>query len=166
MNGGQKKGRPKPAQLSPISSGRKLCAAGNFLVLPASRKPITASTTKQDYKDDDDNYCLDTHVSVSSCLVGVSHTPFDGLELPSGITKNGRKGHRRSLCPSFRGTTELRPVSLAKYLAFLDQAIEATGDSLICYSTGGGATATASNLAGAPTSAVAIATRSFVPGRR
>jgi hypothetical protein len=27
---------------------------------------------------------------VSSCLAGVSHTPFDGLELPSGITKNGR----------------------------------------------------------------------------
>jgi hypothetical protein len=26
---------------------------------------------------------------VSCCLVGVSHTPFDGLQLPSGITKNG-----------------------------------------------------------------------------
>jgi hypothetical protein len=33
----------------------------------------------------------------------------------------------------FSGTTELRPVPLAKYLAFLDQAIEGTGESLICY---------------------------------
>jgi hypothetical protein len=38
---------------------------------------------------------------VSCCLVRVSHTPFDGLELPSGITKNGRKGHRRSIVSVF-----------------------------------------------------------------
>jgi hypothetical protein len=69
----------------------------------------------------------------SSCLVGVSHTAFDGLQLPSGITKNGRKGHRGGLCLSFRGTTGFRPVPPATYLAFLDHAIEGTGDSLICY---------------------------------
>jgi hypothetical protein len=32
------------------------------------------------------------------------------------------------------GTNELLPKPLAKYLAFLDQAVQDTGDSLICYS--------------------------------
>jgi hypothetical protein len=40
----------------------------------------------------------------SSYFVGVSHTTSDGLQLPSGITKNGRKGHGRSLHPCFRGS--------------------------------------------------------------
>lgn len=31
------------------------------------------------------------------------------------------------------GANELLPIPLAKYLALLDQAIEGTGDSLICY---------------------------------
>jgi hypothetical protein len=39
----------------------------------------------------------------SSCLVGVSDTVFDGLQLPSGISRRTvEKGNGRSLYPCFR----------------------------------------------------------------
>jgi hypothetical protein len=87
---------------------QSLRASKRLFLLPASRKPITASATKYKYQDHDDNDCLNAHSEVSSCLLDFSHTPFDGLELPSGITKNARKGHCRSLCRLFG---EDRPAS-------------------------------------------------------
>jgi hypothetical protein len=63
-------GRDKAAAKTRASTSRlplvqhEDCAPGG---LPASRKPITASTTKQDYKEDDDNYC--TH-ALSLVLFG------------------------------------------------------------------------------------------------
>jgi hypothetical protein len=62
-----------------------MSAIQGFLVLPASRKPITTSTTKEDYKHDDDNY--GTHVLTLVLLVSVSHTFIHEQALHSGITK-------------------------------------------------------------------------------
>jgi hypothetical protein len=71
----------------------------------------------------------------SSCLVGVSHTAFDGLQLPSGISRRTVEKDMAAVCiRASGGTNELLPKPLAKYLAFLDQAVQDTGDSLICYS--------------------------------
>jgi hypothetical protein len=71
---------------------------------------------------------------VSSCLVGVSHTAFNGLELPSGITKNGRKEHGRSLYPSFRGDHRASSGTARKVFSVPRSGYRGdTGDSLICY---------------------------------
>ena len=66
---------------------------------------------------------------LSSCLVNVSHTPFDGLELPSGITKNARRGHLRSVRfsgkpPSF---VQHRPETLSSFCWIMPWAAMSIG---------------------------------------
>jgi hypothetical protein len=41
-------------------------------------------------------------LQISSCLVSVSHTPFNGLELPSRITKVVEQDIVTAVCPSFQ----------------------------------------------------------------
>jgi len=57
------KGQLKPEHLYavPHSFSMKIVRRGSYFVLPASRKPITASATKYKYQDHDDKDCLNAH---------------------------------------------------------------------------------------------------------